>query len=106
MALPAAGIVFATVLGAITVRLVVSVMVALGISVTTFVGVGFAIEAVETRIFDTYGNLPPTVIAMLNIGQVPYAIRIILAAIGARYSLLGLRKFTARLEGEGSGAGA
>ena len=75
----------AFVLRTVSVFLVVRVLFALGLGITTFVGGLALVDAAEQELLNSYSNLPQVVAQLMSVLKVDYAISVIFAAYTFRF---------------------
>lgn len=76
----------AFVLRSISVFLVVRVLFALGLGITTFAGGLALVDAAEQELLNSYSNLPQVVAQLMSVLKVDYAISVIFAAYTFRFT--------------------
>lgn len=70
------------------------VLVALGISVTSFTGFNTSLEWMKTEVLSAISGLPPELIGILGVLKVGVCLNIIVSAMLARLSLQGITSDT------------
>lgn len=93
----------AFVLRSVSIFLVVRVLFALGLGITTFVGGLALIETAETALLASYDGLPTTVAQLMAILKVDYAISVIFAGLTFRMTYGISATFGPRLPATGAG---
>lgn len=75
---------------AVLASLVARILISMGVTVTTFTGLEYAMSAVKNRIEDAFTGLPVAVSQLIAMAEIDTAINIIFAAYVLRWTLRGM----------------